>query len=93
MPELLEHVRAMSFDGLLGDVEHRADLVVGVRLRHELDDLLLARSEQLAMDRLTRARPLEVLAHQRLDAARVEERLTAHRGAAGLDEVTIDRRS
>jgi hypothetical protein len=29
--ELLQDVRAMAFDGLLGDVQHLADLVVGVR--------------------------------------------------------------
>ena len=37
----------MALDGLLGDVQHRADLVVGVRFGHELEDLLLARSQQL----------------------------------------------
>ena len=38
----------MALDGLLGDVQHRADLVVGVRLGDELDDLLLTRSQDLA---------------------------------------------
>ena len=53
--ELLEDVRAVALDGLLGDVQQRADLVVGMRFGDELDDLLLARGEQLAVDRPRRS--------------------------------------
>src|SRR5215212_6809438 len=54
-PELLEDVRAVAFDGLLGDVQQLADLLVRVRLGDELDDLLLARSEQFVVQRLAGA--------------------------------------
>jgi hypothetical protein len=47
--ELLEDVGAVSFDGLLGDVQQIADLVVGVGFGDELEDLLLARREELAV--------------------------------------------
>jgi hypothetical protein len=40
--------------------------------------------------RLTGARAFEVLADQRPHCARVEEPLTAHRGATGLHEVAVD---
>ena len=71
-------------------MQQLADLLVGVRLGDELDDLLLARGQQLAAQDVAGARALDVLAHQRADAAGVEERLAAHRGAAGLDEVAVD---
>src|SRR3954447_18101653 len=67
--ELLEDVRAMALDRLLGDEEHLADLLVGVRLGDELDDLLLAGREHLATGRFAGAGALDVLAHQRPDAA------------------------
>jgi len=43
--ELLEDVRAVALDGLLGHEQQRTDLLVGVCLRDELDDLLLARRQ------------------------------------------------
>ena len=42
------------------------------------------------MQRLAGARAIEVLAHERAYGAGIEERLAAHRGAAGLDEVAVD---
>jgi hypothetical protein len=42
--EPLEDSRAVALDGLLRDVQQRADLVVGVRLGARLDDLLFARA-------------------------------------------------
>src|SRR5215216_580785 len=88
--ELLEDVRSMALDGLLRDVQQRPDLVVRVGLGDELDDLLLARREHLVVDGLAGAGALEILAHQRPDGARIQKRLTAHRGAAGLDQITVD---
>src|SRR4051812_21232647 len=61
-PQLLEDVRAVALDGLLGDVQHPGDLVVGVRLGDQLHDLLLPGGEQLAGRRLSRSRALHVLA-------------------------------
>src|SRR3954451_6189564 len=88
-PELLEDVRAVALDRLLADDEHLRDLVVGVRLGDELDDLLLAWRERVARRRLPPARALEVLAHERAHRAGVQKRLAAHRGAHRLDDVAI----
>ena len=88
--ELFEDVRAVALDRLLGDEEHLADLLVGVRLGDELDDLLLARGEHVRVERLAGAGALDVLAHERAHAAGIEERLTPHRGPARLDEVAVD---
>ena len=65
------------------------DLARRARLGDQLDDLHLARGERVVRRRLAAARALEVVAHQRADGARVQERLAAHRGAAGLDEVAV----
>src|SRR5919108_6360176 len=44
-PELGEYVLAVALDRALADVQQMGDLVTGVRLRDELDDLLLADRE------------------------------------------------
>src|SRR4051794_29504570 len=51
-PELLEDVRSVALHGLLRDEQHRGDVVVRVSLGDQLDDLLLARREQLPVRRL-----------------------------------------
>src|SRR5215217_1544784 len=47
--ELLEDVRAVTLDGLLADEQQVGDLLVGVGLGDQLDDLLLARRERVGM--------------------------------------------
>ena len=58
--ELLEDVRAVALDRLLADEQHLGDLLVGVRLGDELDDLLLARGERVVGRRLAGAGALDV---------------------------------
>ena len=80
----------MALDCLLADDQHFGDLIVGVRLSDELDDLLFARREEIAVDRLARPRAFQILAHERADAAGIQERLSAHRSAARLDQIAVD---
>src|SRR5215213_9933900 len=87
--ELLEDVRPVALDGLLGDEEHLADLVVGMRFGDELDDLLLTRREHLRVERFAGAGAFHVFTHE-CAAAGIEKRLATHRGPAGLDEVAVD---
>src|SRR3954447_23762623 len=81
--ELLEDVRAVAIDRLAADYEHARDLVAGVPLGDELDDLDLARRQRV--ERLSVPAPgaIQIVTHQRADGSGVEEGLAAHRRAAG----------
>src|SRR5919197_2775904 len=87
-PELLEDVRAVPLHRLLADHELLGDLSPGVALGDQLEDLGLPGAERIA-HLLTRPGPLEEVADQRADRPRIEERLPAHGGAAGLDQVAV----
>src|SRR5919198_6629800 len=89
--ELLEDVAAVVLDGLLRDHQRRGDLVARVTLGDELDDLELARSERVGGRGLAALGAAEVVADQRGDGRRVEERLAPHRRTARLDEVAVRR--
>src|SRR5918996_3948190 len=69
--ELAHRVRAVTLDRLLGEVEDLGDLAVGVRLRDQLHDLLLARSELVGLLRVT----VEDILDQRSLRVRSQERL------------------
>src|SRR3954447_11561649 len=90
--ELLEHVRAMAVDGLLADEEHLRDLLARVPLGDQLHDLELTRREWVVGYLVAPAGTVEVVADERLNRRRVEERLPAHGGPARLDQVAIGRR-
>src|SRR4051794_16237807 len=68
--ELLEDVRPVPCDRLLADVQLVGDLVVGVRLGDELDDLELPRGERVGPRRLAAAGALEMLANDGPDGLR-----------------------
>ena len=87
--ELGEDVRAVALDRLLAQHELAGDLARRPRLGDELDDLHLARGERVVGRRLAAAGALDEVAHQRAHGARVQERLAAHRGPAGLDQVAV----
>ena len=58
-PELVEDVRAVTLDGLLADHQRLGDLLAGVGLGDQLDDLLFARGERIFRDILAASRALE----------------------------------
>src|SRR4051794_32636268 len=80
-PELLQDVAAVALHRLLADVKDVADLAAGETFGDELDDLGLARRQRVAV--LAVAAALEEVGDERGDAGRMQERLAAHRGAAG----------
>src|SRR4051812_22939944 len=67
--ELREDVGAVRLDGLLGKAEGVGDLLVRVRLRHQLHDLELARRQRI----LGLVNAVEPLAHQRVLGGAGEE--------------------
>src|SRR3954465_15644590 len=73
-PELLQDVRAMALDGLLGQHELVRDLAAAVSLGDQLDDLELARAERIDGLPLPATGPGQVVTHQRANRARVYER-------------------
>src|SRR5215212_7768748 len=87
--ELLEDVRPVAVDRLAADDQHLRDLVARVALRDELDHFDLARGQRVQRGRLTAPRAVEIIAHERADGSGIQERLAAHRGPAGVDEVAV----
>src|SRR5262249_45968814 len=85
--ELLEDVGTVSFDRLDADREHLRDRLRRMRLRDQLEHLLLARSERIEAVLFTVT--LDVIAHERRHGGGVEERLPAHRRPARLDDVPV----
>src|SRR3954449_5810246 len=82
-PELAQQVAAVGLDGLLAEVQDLADLLVGVRLGDQLEDLLLARRERLLGAGGLVGHPLT---HERPLGRVGEEGLAARDGAHGVDE-------
>ena len=64
------------------------DLLRGVRLGDQLQHLELARREHVEV-LVVGAAALDVVAHERGDRGRVQERLAAHRPPAGVDDVLV----
>ena len=79
----------MAVDRLRADHRQLGDLLAGVALRDQLDHLLLARRQRSSGSRSPRPSAVERVADQRGDGGGVEERLAAHRRAAGLHEVAV----
>ena len=87
--ELLEDVRPVALDGLLADHERLGDLVAGVPLGDQLDDLELARGQRVRPAAARRARALEEVADQR--ASSPPGRGTARRACAARQASTRSR--
>ena len=68
------------------------DLLRAVRLGDQLQHLELARRQDVEL-LLVAAAALDVVADECGDRGGVEERLAAHRGAAGVDDVVCRRRT
>src|SRR4051812_2954639 len=88
--ELLQHVGPVAVDRLAADHQEVRDLVAGVAFGDKLEHLELAGREWIHV--VSAAGAIEVVAHERGHGAGVEERLTAHRGPARMDEVAVGRR-
>src|SRR5699024_3972341 len=79
-PELVEDVLAVALDGLDADEERLRDLLRGVRLGDQLQDLELTRREDVEL-LLAAAAALDVVANERRDRRRVEVGVAPHGGA------------
>ena len=80
----------MALDRARADGQQVGDLLVLCDSATSFADLLLARRERRARPEVVRV--VEVGAHDRADRRRVQERLAAHRRAAGLDQVAVGHR-
>ena len=89
MPSLLEDVGAVALDGLDAEHERRGDLLRAVSLSDQLEHLELAWRERLEVLSLRSSARVDDVADQRVDGGGVEERLAAHRCAAGVDDVVV----
>src|SRR4051812_7067900 len=78
--ELLEHVVPVALDRVDADREDVGDLAAGVALGDQLYHLALARAQLLSRCELAALHAPEIVAHERADRLRVQERLAAHRG-------------
>ncbi|CAM5250588.1 hypothetical protein SFUMM280S_03219 [Streptomyces fumanus] len=84
----------MAFDGLGADEQQFADLLGGVALGDELEDLLLAFGDRPFGQAVAAVQAVEVGADQGAFGARVDERFVADGRPARLaDEVAVGRRT
>src|SRR3954454_20546291 len=85
--ELAQQVGLVRLDGLLGQVQDLGDLLVGVRLGDQLQDLLLARGERLLRPGRGVGHPL---ADQRALDGVGQERVAAVDGADRVQQRLVD---